>query len=78
MAPLGSLVGLGLTGVIAAGVDVDDPVDCMQRLEEMIWIQNIVITITCVLLFIFHREKPVSPPSKLSLTYSNVSQNGIC
>lgn len=32
MAPLGSLLGLALTGVIATGVNVDDPVDCMNRL----------------------------------------------
>jgi len=38
MAPLGALLGLAMTGVFAAGVDVDDPVDCMNRLKKIIWI----------------------------------------
>jgi len=53
MAPLGALTGLALAGVIAAGVDVDDPVDCMERLEKMIWFQNTIYTIFCALVFIF-------------------------
>ena len=53
MAPLGALLGLALTGVLAAGVDVDDPVDCMNRLEKITYLQNGLFTVLCLLVFIF-------------------------
>ena len=53
MAPLGALIGLAVTGVLAAGIDVDDPVDCMERLESISWIQNGVFSFFCLLVFIF-------------------------
>ena len=36
--PVGSIVGLGLAGVVAAGIDVDDPVECMDCLKQMVYI----------------------------------------
>jgi len=38
MAPVGSLLGLTLAGVLAAGVDTADPVDCMDRLELIVYV----------------------------------------
>ena len=63
MSPLGSLVGFGLCGVFAAGVDSDDPVDCLNRLKTMVWWQNGFFTVTCLLFIVLIREKPQSPPS---------------
>ena len=77
MAPLGSLLGLAMTGVIAAGVNSDSQSDCLSRFEEIIYIQNGITTVFCVLLFLLFREKPAHPPSKLALTFRLLSQNGI-
>lgn len=38
MVPLGNLVGLGITGVLSAGVDNEDPVDCMNRFKKITYI----------------------------------------
>ena len=38
MAPLGSLFGLGLAGGVAAGMDTEDPVQCMDRLKKIVYI----------------------------------------
>ena len=38
MAPLGSLIGLALSGILAAGVDAEDPQDCMDRLHSMVYV----------------------------------------
>ena len=38
MAPVGSLIGLGLAGALAAGVDSADPIDCMDRLELIVYV----------------------------------------
>jgi hypothetical protein len=38
MAPLGSLIGLGLTGYIIIGINVNDPVECMSRLQKIVYI----------------------------------------
>lgn len=77
MAPVGSLLGLGLTGVIAAGVDSSDPQDCNKRLQTIIYCQNIWITLTCILFIFLFREKPEMPPSKLALMFRKLAQTGI-
>ena len=77
MAPLGALLGLGVAGIFSAGVQIDDPVDCMQRLKKIVYTQNGIYTVTCILCIIFMREKPEHPPSKLSLTFRKLSQVGI-
>lgn len=77
MAPLGSLLGLAVAGVFSSGVDTEDPVDCYNRLKNIVYAQNAFYTVTCVLLLIFFREKPTEPPSKLSLTFKKLSQYGI-
>ena len=38
MIPVGSVVALAITGVVTGGMDVADPVDCKNRLEEMIYV----------------------------------------
>ena len=78
MAPLGALLGLALTGVLAAGVDVDDPVDCMNRLKTIIWIQNGLYTVLCLLVLIFQRQKPDNPPSKLAIQTEKMPQRALC
>ena len=80
MGPLGSLVGLALTAVLAAGIDKDDPADeCMDRLQIIIYVQNGIITGLCLLLILLIREKPSTPPSKLALTFrENSKQGGLC
>ena len=37
MIPVGSVVALTITGVVTGGMDVDDPVDCINRLKQIIW-----------------------------------------
>ena len=37
MAPLGSLLGLAVAGVFSSGVDKDDPVDCFNRLKNIVY-----------------------------------------
>lgn len=78
MAPLGSLLGLAMTGVIAAGVDSDNQQDCLSRFKELLYIQNGITTFFCILLFLMFREKPAHPPSKLALTFRLLSTTGIC
>ena len=76
MAPLGSLLGLGLTGYIIIGIN-DDPVECMNRLKKIVYYQNIIFTVTVVSLLILMREKPNEPPSKTALTFRVLSQSGV-
>jgi MFS family permease len=73
MAPLGSLVGLGMTGAIAAGMDVDDKEQCMNRLQQIVYSQNIIFTVLIFIFFLLFREKPTTPPSKLALTFRLLS-----
>lgn len=73
MAPLGSLLGLGLAGIIIIGLDVDDPIECMNHLKKIVYAQNTIFTITVALLLILMREKPVDPPSKTALTFRVLS-----
>ena len=73
MAPLGSLVGFATCGVIATGVDSDDPVDCLERLRKMVWWQNGFFTVFCILFIICAREKPKTPPSKIAMTFRQLS-----
>lgn len=70
MNPIGAIVGLVLTGVIASGVDSDSPTDCLDRLQEIVLAQNIINTIITVPFFLLFREKPKTPPSKLASTFS--------
>ena len=69
MAPVGTLLGLVVTGVCAAGVDTEDLEDCYNRLKAIVYVQNGIYTVTCILVLILMREKPEKPPSKLSLTF---------
>ena len=69
MTPVGCLCGLGMTGVIARGMDKDSPIVCMERLQSMVYIQNITLTLFCALVFIFFKSKPEHPPSHLALTF---------
>jgi len=77
MAPLGSLLGLGLAGIIIIGLDVNDPIECMNHLKKIVYAQNTIFTVTVALLLILIREKPVDPPSKTALTFRVLSQTGI-
>lgn len=38
MAPLGSLIGLALTGVLSAGVNTDDAQDCFKRFRKIVYV----------------------------------------
>lgn len=77
MAPLGSLLGFILAGVFAAGVDSTDPVDCMNRLEGIVITQNVIFSCSILALVVFIKEKPMTPPSKLALTFRQITQPGI-
>ena len=68
MAPVGTLLGLIIAGICAAGVVETDPEDCYNRLKAIVYIQNGIYTVTCILVLVFMREKPEKPPSKLALT----------
>ena len=69
MAPVGSLLGLAMTGVLASGVDKEDSKDCYDRFVKIVYVQNVVFTVLGVLFLILFRDKPEKPPSKLSLTF---------
>jgi hypothetical protein len=71
--PFGSLLGLGLTGVIAVGIDIDDIPMCRSRLKEIIYSQNIIFTVFVLLFTILFREKPETPPSKIALSFRLLS-----
>ena len=73
MAPLGSLIGFAACGVFALNVDTEDPIDCMDRLKEMVWWQNGIFSVLCILYILLAREKPKSPPSQLALTFKQLS-----
>jgi len=77
MVPVGSLIGLGLAGYLAAGVDSEDPVDCMDRLKLIVYAQNIIFSTTVLFFLLAFREKPLTPPSKLAFTFLSLSQRGI-
>ena len=77
MAPLGSLLGLTISGVIAAGVDETDPVDCYNRFTSMVYIQNGIFTGLLLAVFLFVREKPKTPPSRTAMTFKQFSGDGV-
>jgi len=69
MAPMGSLIGLAITGFIASGIDAKDQDACMKAMKTIVYIQNIVFTLICVPFLILFKEKPKTPPSKLALIF---------
>lgn len=77
MVPLGNLVGLVMTGAIAAGVDSESPADCKARLETITYTQNGIVTVITIVFLLFFREKPPYPPSKMALTTTIISKGGV-
>ena len=65
--PLGILVGLGITGVLAAGLDTEDLAACFDTVRSVTLAQNAVVSVLSLLVFILFREKPAYPPSKMAL-----------
>ena len=63
---VGSVVGLTISGIIAAGLDKTDKDACFAVLARITLVQNIVITCICALLVIFFRERPKHPPSSVA------------
>ena len=78
MPSIGSILGLGMAGVLAMGVDADSSQSiCMKRFKYIVYAQNGFFTVFSLLFLIFFKEKPEKPPSKLSLTFTLLAQRGI-
>ena len=75
--PLGTLLGLLITGLVSVGLDETDPVDCFNRIEVVTSIQNVIITIFAVLTLMLFREKPTYPPSKFALVKRDITKAGL-
>ena len=63
---VGSVVGLVISGVLAAGLDKNDKEACFKVLSQITLVQNILMTVICVLLIIFFRERPKHAPSSVA------------
>ena len=75
--PLGILVGLGITGAAAAGVDAEDPAACLATVRQATLVQNIVVSVFVLLTLLLFREKPAYPPSKLALVRRVITGSGL-
>lgn len=49
----------------------------MERFRIIVYAQNGLFSLICILFVLFFREKPKAPPSKLSLIFRQLSQSGI-
>ena len=78
MAPIGTLIGLGLAGALSTGVDPDIKSECMSGFHKIVYVQNGFFTFINISFILFFREKPSSPPSRLSLVTRQMSSSGIC
>jgi hypothetical protein len=65
--PMGTVLGLAISGIVSAGMDPKSIEDCQERTKKIIWIQNYMVTIFAILFLSFFKEKPDNPPSKSSL-----------
>ena len=65
--PLGILVGLGITGVLAAGLDTEDSTACFDAVRKVTLTQNALVSVLALLTLILFREKPAYPPSRMAL-----------
>ena len=75
--PLGTLLGLVITGTVAVGLDEKDPVDCINRIEVVTSVQNFIITVFAILTLMLFREKPTYPPSKFALVKRDITKAGL-
>ena len=62
-ATFGGLLGNGIPGIFAAGLDVHDSEADLLVLKKTIYTQNGLITLVSLLFLILFKAKPVSPPS---------------
>jgi len=63
---VGSVVGLVISGVLAAGLNKHDKEACFHVLSQITLVQNILVTVICALLFIFFKERPKHAPSSVA------------
>ena len=63
-------MGLIITGVIASGVDSESPTDCLDRLQQIVLVQNVVFTVLALAFLLLFREKPKTPPSEIAATFN--------
>ena len=75
--PLGTMLSLLITGLIAAGLDDTDAADCLERIREVTLVQNVIISTLALLTLILFREKPTYPPSKLAMVKREITKDGL-
>ena len=75
--PLGILIGLAVTGVVAIGLDKTDPVACSNTIRKVTLVQNIIVSFFVLMILIFFREKPVYPPSPLAVVRRVITGTGL-
>ena len=63
-ATFGGLLGNGIPGIFAAGLDVSDSEADLLVLKKTIYTQNGLITLVSLLFLILFKAKPKTPPSK--------------
>ena len=71
------MIGLGVTGVAAMGLDKTDPVACFNAIQRVTFLQNIIVSATVFLLLIFFREKPAYPPSHFAIVRRVITGAGL-
>ena len=72
----GSVVGLTISGIMAAGLDKDDKEACFSVLRQITLLQNCIISVICVLLFLFFKERPKHPPSSVAFVKQSKKRLG--
>lgn len=61
--PLGSIVGFAIPVFMLKDSDMENKEHGRERFIEYIIVQNIIATIGAVMLLLFARNKPPTPPS---------------
>jgi hypothetical protein len=65
--PGGNLVAFLLAGYIFKGIDKSDDAQIKQMLQNMLMVQCVWITTVSILYFILLKERPIHPPSLVSM-----------
>ena len=60
--PVGNLIAFIMSGFMFKGIKKADPEEVFHLVDNMIWVQNIWITLITVPYFILLRDKPTTVP----------------
>ena len=64
--PLGNLFSFLITGIISANLDEESSHDVIEAVQQIVTVQNIIITSVAIPFLLIVTDKPANPPSEKS------------